>query len=344
MNSRDRIYSLLNHKIPDRVPYGDLLISKNVINAIFPGYSYFDFCEKMDIDIVFVKRDFNFKWIDEEKGLYINEWGIIRKKGNEETDDYIDGPLKSVEDIKNYRIPDPLDENNFKSLREAVRRFKKDKIICFLSKATFNFPWNLVGNFQQYLIDLYTNPKFIYKLHSIVEDHHIVLNEKALGLGADMVALVDDYAYKDNMFISREKFLKFCLPSIQRTVESVHKRGGYIFFHSDGNYRGVIDDIIGAKIDFLHPLEPNIFDIKEIYEKHREKIIICGNIDCAVTLTSKSPKQVENEVKWLMKNIAPKGRYIICSSNTIHSKVKPQNYIAFLRAIKKYGRYPINVS
>jgi uroporphyrinogen decarboxylase len=40
---------------------------------------------------------------------------------------------------------------------------------------------------------------------------------------------------------------------------------------------------------------------------------------------------------------APGGGYIISSSNTIHPGVKAENYIAMVRAAKKYGKYPIDI-
>lgn len=339
--SRDRVLNLLKSKIPDKIPCLELLISKQVIEKINPGMDYNQFCIAENLDFLFVKRDFEVIWVDREKGLYKNEWGIVRKVGSEETDDYIDGPIKNPEDLKNFKVPDPLDDKYFKTLRFIVEKYKKEKIIVFLSKATFNFPWALVGNFQKYLMEFYLNPNFIEALHKMVEEYHGEINKKALEIGADIIALVDDYAYRDKMFIPREKFIKFCLPAIQRTSELVHSMGGHLFFHSDGNLNEIIDLLIDSKIDFLHPIEPGAMDIKETYEKYSDKVIICGNVNCADTLTFGSIEDVRREVMWLIENIAPKGRYVMSSSNTIHSKVKPENYKALLDTLNKYGNYPI---
>ena len=43
------------------------------------------------------------------------------------------------------------------------------------------------------------------------------------------------------------------------------------------------------------------------------------------------------------KTGAPGGGYILSSSNSIHSSVKPANYMALMRTLKEYGGYPIRL-
>jgi uroporphyrinogen decarboxylase len=339
--SRNRVIDVLNHRIPDRIPYLELLISAAVIEQIHPGIDYFQFCKAEDIDLLFIKKDFQNRWIDKERQIYTNEWKMIRKSGPEDTDDYIDGPIKNLGDLKKFRPPDPLDERNFKTLKEVIGKYKNEKIISFLTKATFNHPWYLMGSMQNYLMEYYLNPKMIEGLHRITEDYYVPLTKRAIELGADVIALADDYAYRYKMFIPRDKFKRYCLPSIEKLVGLAHSYGRYVLFHSDGNLEEVIDLIIDAGIDMLHPIEPGAMDIQEIYKKYRDRVIMCGNVDCAHTLTFGTTDDVVREVIGLIRSIAPEGRYIMSSSNTIHSHVNPENYRAMLETLKTYGRYPI---
>jgi uroporphyrinogen decarboxylase len=50
-------------------------------------------------------------------------------------------------------------------------------------------------------------------------------------------------------------------------------------------------------------------------------------------------EEVEQSVKETIEIAAPGGGYILCSSNSIHPNVKPENYIAMVRAGHKYGAY-----
>jgi uroporphyrinogen decarboxylase len=302
---------------------------------------YYEFCNAEDIDFVFAKKNFRTRWIDEEKQIYTNEWKMIRKAGPEDTDDYVDGPIKTIGDLNKFKTPDPLDERNFQTLKEVINKYKQEKIIAFLTKATFNHPWYLMGSMQNYLMEYYLNPKLIEGLHRLTEEYYVPLTKRAIELGADVIALADDYAYRYKMFIPRDKFKKYCLPSIEKMVELAHSNGRYVLFHSDGNLEEVVDLIIDAGIDFLHPVEPGAMDIRKTHTKYKDRVIICGNVDCAQTLTFGTQDEVAHEVISLIKDIAPEGRYIMSSSNTIHSQVNPKNYKVMLDTLKKYGRYPI---
>ena len=126
-------------------------------------------------------------------------------------------------------------------------------------------------------------------------------------------------------------------------MELVHARGGHVLFHSDGKLNEFLDLIVESGVDLLHPLEPGAMDISRTYREYGERVVICGNVDCAQTLTFGEPEAARAEVLWLLENIAPGGRFMLTSSNTIHSQVRADTYRAMLDALSEYGRYPIRM-
>jgi uroporphyrinogen decarboxylase len=266
---------------------------------------------------------------------------MVRRKSVEQTDDYLAGPIHSLEDLRGFRVPDPEDDAGFANLREVLKRFKETRIVCFASKATFNFVWYLMGGMEEYLVKMYTEPDLILAINTMVSEFHLAQARKAISLGADVISLADDYAFRQNAFIPREKFIEFCLPAIRRMADLVHSLGGRLLFHSDGKLDEFLDLIVDAGIDFLHPVEPLAMDIGEVYGKYRDRVVICGNVDCAHTLTFGTPADARREVLRLLADIAPGGRYIMTSSNTIHSRVRADTYRAMLDTLREYGRYPI---
>jgi uroporphyrinogen decarboxylase len=332
---------VLAGRIPDRVPYFELAISEAVINGMYPGCSYFDFCEKEDIELVFTRWCFQNRWIDQEKGLYTNEWKMLRRKGREYTDDYLDGPVHTMEELRAFRAPDPLAPAGFASLEEAVRRFGAQRMVGFSSKATFNHVWYLMGGMEPYLVAMYTEPRLIHAMNEMVSEFMLAQARAAVQRGADVISLQDDYAFSLNAFIPREKFVEFCLPGIRRMADLVHSLGARLLFHSDGRLDDFLDLVVDAGIDFLHPLEPQSMDIRAVHGKYRDRVVTCGTVDCAQTLTFGTPADARREVLALLADLAPGGRYIMTSSNTIHSSVRPDTYRAMLDTLREWGRYPI---
>ena len=52
MNSYERVRTVLEGGIPDRVPSFELMIDPRVIEGIVPGGDYMDLCDAVDLDIV----------------------------------------------------------------------------------------------------------------------------------------------------------------------------------------------------------------------------------------------------------------------------------------------------
>ena len=50
-------------------------------------------------------------------------------------------------------------------------------------------------------------------------------------------------------------------------------------------------------------------------------------------------EEVEQSVRETIAAAAPGGGYIISSSNSVHPGCRPENYIAMVRAARKYGDY-----
>jgi uroporphyrinogen decarboxylase len=54
-------------------------------------------------------------------------------------------------------------------------------------------------------------------------------------------------------------------------------------------------------------------------------------------------RDVEEDVKSCLRIGAPGYGYILSSSNSIHSSVKPENYKAMLDTFRRYRDYPVKV-
>ena len=161
--------------------------------------------------------------------------------------------------------------------------------------------------------------------------------------GAEAVLVADDFAYKTGPFISPKHWTEIVYPELRRVVENFHKRGVPVLIHSDGNITSLLHGIVKAGIDAVQPLEPTAgMRLREVKREYGDKICLIGNIDVAYTLASGTIEEVVEEVKTAIKDAAYGGGYILGSGHTIHDSVSPQNFVAMIKATKKYGKYPIS--
>ena len=84
-------------------------------------------------------------------------------------------------------------------------------------------------------------------------------------------------------------------------------------------------------------------DLAEVKTRYGDRVALKGNVDCARTMTFGTPDDVIAETKEALRKGAAGGGYILSSSNSIHSAVKPENYQAMMDTLREYGRYPIKL-
>jgi uroporphyrinogen decarboxylase len=77
----------------------------------------------------------------------------------------------------------------------------------------------------------------------------------------------------------------------------------------------------------------------EVKAKYGQRVALKGNVDCAHLMTFGTPDEVIEATKEALRQGMPGGGFILSSSNSIHSAVKPENYLAMLQALRDYGRY-----
>ena len=129
---------------------------------------------------------------------------------------------------------------------------------------------------------------------------------------------------------------------LKRVTETVHEFGGKIIFHSDGDITSLLDFIVNSGFDAIHCLEPPYVELKLLKEKYGEKLSFLGNIDTSHVLVNGTKEEVENAVKFAIKNLGQDGGLIISPTNT-HPAMNLQQIKWMIEAVQKYGTYPIKI-
>jgi len=341
LTSAERVLRVLRRQEPDRIPHFEWIIDRKVRDAICPGSNMEEFTVRMGLDAILVSPDYRKEQIAPNR--IRNEWGAILEYGEEEYGMPVGGPIKTLEDLNHYRPPDPRAPGRFASLERIVKRYKGKIAIGVHLNDVFSIPRNLMG-FQHLLEAFACEPELITGLVEISVKTNIELAKQAARVGADFVVTGDDYASTEAPFVSPGMFRELLWPGLKRVVAGFKDAGLIHIKHTDGNIRPLLDMILDSGIDALDPIDPLAgMDIGEMKQKHGGRIALKGNVDCAHTLTSGAERQVVDETKEVIRKAAAGGGLIVSSSNSIHSGVKPGNYLAMWNTIRIYGRYPIRL-
>lgn len=343
MNSLERVQAALERKQPDRVPFFECVIDGGVMDSLLPGCDYYQFNDWIGLDNASLNRSSwsrdNVDFIDEEKGIFRDKWGVIRAFGPESTPAPLEGPIKRPEDLKTYRPPDPHADDVLGHLPEVIERYKGRKAISAICRDAYFNPAFLRGT-EQFLMDMIERPKFVHELIEVAQSHDLPAMVRAVKAGADVIVFGDDYADKNSTLMSPKHFREFILPGLKRCVDAAHEAGAYVVKHTDGNIMGVIDMIVETGIDALNPIEPQAgMDIGLVKHKYGDRIAIIGNIDCGYLLSQAPVEEVRRVTRETIQTAAPGGGYCLSSSNSIHSSVRPENFMAMVQTLRQCGQY-----
>ncbi|MFA6451039.1 MAG: uroporphyrinogen decarboxylase family protein [bacterium] len=252
----------------------------------------------------------------------------------------IEGPIKSEADLAGFKMPVP-DDSFMMAAQFAVSSLGGRRAVVLHSPGTFKLSWSLRGSMETLLGDFILNPTMAHTLARLVTDYCISLYERAFKVGIDAVILEGDLAMNATTLMSPKHYREFVKPYHREITDAVHRFGGLIAKHSDGNLWPIVDDLVEAGFDGIHPIQPQCMDIGEVKKHLTGRAAVLGNIDCIDLLVKGTPEDVDKNVHETIRTAGPGGGYILSSSNSIHPDVKPENFIAMCRAARKYGRYPI---
>jgi uroporphyrinogen decarboxylase len=347
MNSRERILAVLDHRLPDRVPLGELWIDPGIASTILPGADGTDLAVHLELDIVtahtMIYAAEEVEWVDRQKRIFRDKWGALQISRHDGVPVPAKPPvIEGPEDLARYRPPDPAASPVLEKIRRLKERFPHgEKAICCVGESGWAPAVYLRGGLENLLLDFGLRPKFVKDLLRIGTEYYAELLPRAIAAGADLVLLGDDYSDKKGPMISPRQFEQLVLPCDAAVVAAVKRAGGRVIKHTDGDIRKILDMLVGAGVDCLGPLEPVPgMELRPILERYPGRIAVMGNL--SVDLLSRgSVEDVARETRRTLAEVSACGPHIMASANTIASSVRPENFLAMVRTTQQWGRYPI---
>ncbi len=247
-------------------------------------------------------------------------------------------PVPSFEALKAYKPPVPA-AGDLGLLHLAADRFKGSKATFWLMRGIFVRSWRLLG-MTNLMMNMVSNPAFVHAAAQMMLEYNLAQLDLLAEAGLDVLVIEDDIASTSGPLISPDHFKTYVNQYNRQIVDKAHKKGMKVVRHSDGNLWPLMDTILDTGYDGINPLEPQAgMHIKKMKAFCGDKICLLGNIDCVDLLPSGTPDQVETAVIQAIADGGAGGGLIICSSNSLHPGVNPENCIAMFQAVRKHGKY-----
>ena len=338
MTSEERVLRVLQRKEPDRVPHFEWLVDRRVREVLCPGNkSNNDFAVKMGHDAVLFDPIYKKERVGANR--WLSEWGFVTQDTPEEHGIEVDSPIKSLADFEQFSPPDPHDPARFVAIEEAVEKYKGDKAVIVHLNDVFSLPRYLMG-MQDLLMAIATEPELVQGLVEMSVNVNLELAKEVAARGVRIVYTGDDVAYNKGLLMSPKHFRELFYPGFLRVMSGFKELGLYVIKHTDGNIWSIIDMIVDSGVDCLDPIDPQAgMNLGEVKAKYGDRVALKGNVDCAELMTFGTVDETVEATKIALRQGMPGGGFILSSSNSIHSSVKPENYSAMLRTLHEYGRY-----
>ncbi len=340
MTSAERVMRVLERKEPDRVPHFEWLIDTKVREALCPGCKdHNDFALRMNHDAVLVGPAFEKTQVGPK--LFRSEWGYVSQLTAEAHGVEVESPIKTMDDFDRYTPPDLHAPGRYDAIEWAVREFKGKKAVGVHLNDVFSLPRYLMG-MEDVLLAVALDPDLVKALVDLSVEVNLEMAKEVAARGADFVWTGDDYASNPGPMMSPDAFRELFYPGLCRVMGGFKELGLRIIKHTDGKLWSILDMIIDSGIDCLDPIDPQAgMDLAKVKAEYGDVVALKGNVDCAQLMTFGTPEEVAEQTKEVLRVGAPGGGFILSSSNSIHSGVKPENYRAMVDTLEEFGGYPL---
>lgn len=343
MTDTERALAVLDRQEPDRIPTFEWDIDPGVVAKMTSGGSYEDFIDQFGHDAVMCSPDY--LTAHAGNGPIRDEWGVYRRKGHEAYALPVDclAPIRSREDAERWESPDPRAPYRFETMKRRIKRFKGRKAVFMRLRDIWSGPRDLLG-YEALLVKTLEDPELVCLIVQKCVDHSIEVVRIACELGADVVMTGDDIADINGTLVSPQVWESLFMPDFRRWCMALRACDLPYWKHTDGNIMAVLDGLIEAGIDGIDPVDPLAgMDLATFKDRWGKKVAIKGNVDCAHLLVDGSKEDVVEAVRHCIRVAGPGGGYACSSSNSIHSGVRPDLYVAMLEAVRRFGKYPLSL-
>jgi len=357
MNSRERVLTAINHQEPDRVPIHTdftpeaakkLSAHLKLCNSAAEAYSgkVSELPLIMGHDILVAWHGIATSYYANKEEEYTCEWGIGWRWVDIPQGRYtemVKRPLSEENRLASFSCPNPGESWRYDTARKLLAEHGRTHVIVGGMPCTlFEAAWYLRG-YEEFLSDLLLNKDFAHALLDKLYTFQLVTGKTLAGLGVDILWLGDDFGTQHSLIVSPDTWREFFKPRYAGLIHEFRKINPdvKIAYHSDGNIETLLPEYIDIGVNILNAVQPKSMDPAHLKQRFGKNLSFWGTVDIQDVMPFGSPHDVEEEVKLRIRTVGPGGGLILGPSHNIQPDVPLENILAFYRAAREYGNYPL---
>ena len=248
------------------------------------------------------------------------------------------GPLahcETVEEIERFPWPNP-DYLNFDSCLRDLRGAGDVYRLSGFWTCYFHNLSDLFG-MEDYFVKMLTDPEIVRAATDKVCEFYYEANERFFAAAGDLVDgffFGNDFGSQLGLLCGPAQFGEFIMPWFKRFTEQGHRHGHQVFLHSCGSIHPVIERLIAAKVDCLHPLQALARDMgaERLAADFKGRITFMGGIDAQDLMTNGTPAEIRADVHRVKRLLGP-NLIVSPSHEAILPNVPPENVEALAQAV-----------
>jgi len=251
-------------------------------------------------------------------GAHTDEWGCVWSNIEEGMAGYVTGhPIKTLEDIRNLKIPDNRDGNiphGFMYLRLLDLRGFENAMIDFAEEY----------DELKILIDKVTE-------HNCIQ---VGIKLKELEKG-DIFVFGDDLGMQHGLAIGAEKWRKYLKPAFTEIYAPIKAKGCLVYMHTDGYILDIIPDLVECGVDMINP-QFRANGIDNLARLCKGKIPLDLDLDRQL-FPYATPSQLDDHVRECVEALyLPQGGLAL--KIELNYEVPINNMAALFDAVRKYRK------
>ena len=350
LSKLERVKATLNHLPVDRAALHDQVSFNPGVVEMYTGKRITGFDFTLDDICVVIRKTLDMCFppaaprgtdrVSNDGWVYQNDNWTTWVLGRPFTDEKgaRDWMIKRIKDLRNLKFDAGKEKKEYHDYMRNLQSKVGDTVICGYPVNTgLCMVYSDGGMGLELFSYFYADyPELMHEFMELYSDYSVQRVHAIADASLSPVILVaEDFATKHGPIFPPDFLNQHHYPYVRRLAAAWHEHGLKVLYHSDGNWKKVIPELIACGVDGFYCLEPACgMDIVEL-KKTWPDMVWAGGVDGVDLLERGTPAQVRAEVHRHIRetDVLNTGGMFVASSSEINPPVKPGNYKAMVEAV-----------